>query len=52
MLVKENRKQVDKLVREWADQHGVKCNVAWKEMKVKLATVGEESLINFLKSAN
>lgn len=52
VLVKENRKQVNQWVREWSGQHGVKCNLAWKEMKIKIANEGEDSLIQFLKNIN
>lgn len=48
-LEKGNRKQVDALIREWAGQSGVTCNLAWKEMKAKIASEGEDSLVDYLK---
>ena len=50
VLEKGNRKQVDKLVRAWSGQEGVKCNEAWKVIKVKLTGAGEDSLIEHLKT--
>jgi hypothetical protein len=45
---KEDRKLMDKLVRKWAGQEGVKCNLAWKEIKAKIAAEGENSLVNYI----